>query len=111
VAAIRQTETKAVEISGVQQNIGELIEDVSRGGNQILVEKDGKTVAAIISARDWERFRRLEEQRERDFAVLDEIGEAFKGVPAEEIEREVARALADARAKRRAARERIASRP
>jgi hypothetical protein len=55
-------------------------------------------VAAIISARDLERFNRWEAQRGRDFAVIDEAREAFKDVPPEEIEREVAKAIAEVRA-------------
>jgi hypothetical protein len=40
-------------------------------------------------------------ERERDFAILDEMREAFKDVPAEEIEREVAKALSDVRKEQR----------
>ena len=39
--------------------------------------------------------------REERFAVLDRIGEAFRDVPDEEIEREVAKAIAEVRAENR----------
>jgi len=54
----------------------------------VLVEKSGIPVAAIISAEDFKRLARLEAERNRDFAILDEMREAFKDVPLEEIERE-----------------------
>ncbi len=39
--------------------------------------------------------------REERFAVLDRIGEAFRDVPEEEVEREVAKAIAEVRAENR----------
>lgn len=39
--------------------------------------------------------------RAERFRLLDEIGEAFRDVPAEELEREVERALTEVRAERR----------
>lgn len=43
------------------------------------------------------------EAAEDPFAVLDEMREAFKDVPPDEIEREVAKAVAEVRAERRGA--------
>ena len=40
---------------------------------------------------------RLEQEREQDFEILDEIGSAFADVPAEAIEHEVAKAVAEVR--------------
>ena len=40
---------------------------------------------------------RLEQGREQDFEILDEIGSAFADMPAEAIEREVAKAVAEVR--------------
>lgn len=65
------------------------------------MEKSGIPVAAVISAEDLERFTKLEEQRERNFAILEEIGEKFKDVSAREIEREVGKVLRQVRAKNR----------
>jgi hypothetical protein len=62
------------------------------------VEKSGIPVAAIISTQDLERLTRLDEQRKKDFAIIDEIREAFRDVPPDEIEREVAQAIREVRA-------------
>jgi len=93
--------TKTLKASEAREQFSQLLNQVFRGNTRVLVEKSGIPVAGIISAEDLKRLTEMEAQRERDFSILDEIGEAFKDVPAEEIEREVSRALREARAKAR----------
>ena len=50
-------------------------------------------VTATVSQR--ERLNRLDADRRERFSILDRMREAFKDVPAEEIEREVNRACAE----------------
>lgn len=50
-------------------------------------------MTATVSRR--ERLKRVDADRRKRFEILDRIGEAFKDVPAEEIEREVNRAYAE----------------
>jgi prevent-host-death family protein len=89
--------TKTIDVSDARQHFAEVLNQVFRGQTRVVVEKSGIPVAGIVSTSDLERLRRFEEEREKDFAILDEIGEAFKDVPAAELERQVARALASAR--------------
>ena len=49
-------------------------------------------------ATDLERLNSFEQQRSADFAVLDRLRTSFSDVPAAEIERQVARAIAQVRA-------------
>ncbi len=91
-----------VNASTARQQFAELTNSVYRNDARIVIEKSGIPVAALISARDLDRLRRFEEKRERDFAVLDEIAEAFKDVPEDELQREVDKAVAEVRAERRA---------
>lgn len=93
--------TQVMKASDVRQQWGQLLNKVFRNQTRVVVEKSGIPVAAVISAEDLERFNRLEEQRARRFQVLDRIGEAFKDVPEEEIEREVKRALTEVRQDKR----------
>jgi prevent-host-death family protein len=93
--------TRAMKASETRQQWSQVLNRVFRRQLRVVVEKSGIPVAVIISADDLERFRNLEEERARDFSVLDEVNEAFKEVPDEEIDREVARALADVRAERK----------
>jgi prevent-host-death family protein len=92
---------KTIKASVARQQFSQLLNDVYRTENRVVVEKSGIPVAAIIPAKDLQRLTRLEAERNRDFAILDEIREAFKDVPAEEIEREVAKALSEVRKEQR----------
>jgi prevent-host-death family protein len=91
-----------MKISEVKQQLNRLVNQVYRRETRVMVEKSGIPVAGIVSAEDLRRLDRLDRERVERFKVLEEFGEAFKDVPAEELEREVARALAEVRAKRRA---------
>lgn len=95
--AKRQPSTERVKASEARQNWSKLLNKVYGGDVRLLVEKDGIPVAGIVSAADLERFALLEAERERSFAVIDEIREAFRDVPDEDLEREIERAVAAAR--------------
>ena len=97
----REPMTQTMKASEARQQFSQLLNRVSRRETRVVVEKSGVPVAAIISAQDLEELARFEAQREKDFAIIDEIRAAFKDVPDEELEREVARAVAEARAKLR----------
>lgn len=79
--AERGPATKTINVTEARQNFSQLLNDVYRAKTRVVVEKSGIPVAAIISARDLERFNRWEAQRGRDFAVIDEAREAFKDDP------------------------------
>ncbi len=100
--------TQVMKASDVRAQWSQLLNKVFRNQTRVVVEKSGIPVAAVISAEDLERFTQLEEQREQNFAILDEIGEKFKDVPAQEIEQEVNRALKQVRTENR--RKNLASR-
>jgi prevent-host-death family protein len=87
-----------MKISDVKNTLSRLVNQVYGGQTRVLVEKSGIPVAAIISASDLARFAQLEREREERFAVIDRMREAFRGVPAEEIEREAQRSVAATRA-------------
>ena len=99
--ARREIETRTVESAEAKRRWDELLDGVSSGQTQVIVEADGKAIAAVISANDLLRLRTLEADRERQFAVIDRAREAFRDVPPEEIEREVAKAIAEVRAENR----------
>lgn len=86
----------------VRTHWGEMLGDVYRDGKRILIDRAGVPVAALISAEDLRRFEQLERERERRFETLDRSWAAFEGVPFDEIESEVAKAVAEVRAERQA---------
>ena len=93
--------TQTMNATTVRQAWSQLLNKVYRRETRVIVEKSGIPVVALVSLEDLERLQRYEEQRAKDFAILDEMGEAFKDVPPEDIEREVAKALAEVRAENR----------
>ena len=95
--------TQTIAASVARQQFSQLLNQVFRREKRVVIEKSGVPVAALVSADDLVQLRRFEEQRREDFAVLDRLREAFQGVPAEEIEREVARAVAEVRSEKHVA--------
>jgi prevent-host-death family protein len=104
-----QPTTQTMKISEVKQQLNRLVNQVYRRETRIMVEKSGIPVAGIVSAEDLRRLDRLDRERAERFKVLEEFGEAFKDVPVDELEREVARALAEVRAERRVQHEQVVS--
>ncbi|MBI2953484.1 MAG: type II toxin-antitoxin system Phd/YefM family antitoxin [Chloroflexi bacterium] len=104
----REPMTQTMKASEARQQFSQLLNQVFRRERRVIIEKSGIPVAAIISADDLERFTQLEQQRAERFKALEESWKAFEGVPTEEIEGEVAKAVASARKKRRAEMERPA---
>ena len=94
--------TQTIAASAARQQFSQLLNQVFRREMRVVIEKSGIPVAALVSADDLQRLRRYEVERKENFAVLDRMREAFQDVPAEEIEREVARAIAEVRAEKRA---------
>lgn len=100
--------TKTVKASEARQQWSELLNEVFKRETRVVVEKSGVPVAAIISIEDLQRLKQSEARRAEHFKALDEswsaMSEAFKDVDPEEIEREVAKAVAEARRQLRAER-------
>ncbi len=85
------TEVSAVKL---RQNLGEMLNRVQYRDESVVVTKDGKVVAALVDAALFERIRR---NRERFDELTDEIAEAYRGVPEDEINAEIDAAVASVR--------------
>ena len=82
---IRQTNAVAF-----RQNLGEMLNQVQYRRDSVVINKDGKPVAALVDARLFERIRRMQarfeslcERLESGFAAIDEaegIAEIDKAV-------------------------------
>lgn len=72
------TEVNAVTF---RQNLGEMLNQVQYRNDSIVINKDGKPVAALVDAELFARIRRM---RERFDALSDRITEAYAEVPVEE---------------------------
>ncbi len=72
------TEVNAVTF---RQNLGEMHNQVQYRNDSIVINKDGKPVAALVDAELFARIRRM---RDRFDALSSRIAEAYAGVPVEE---------------------------
>lgn len=88
---------EVVKASEARQQWSELLGRVFRRQARFIVERSGVPIAVLVSLEDLERIKRMEQQREQAFAIVDEVRGAFKDVTTEEIEREAVRALGEAR--------------
>lgn len=96
-----QPVSQTMKISEVRGQFNDLVNRVYRKETRIVVEKSGIPVAGIVSADDLRRLDRLDRERADRFGVIDEMRAAFRGVPADEIEREASRTLTEVRAEQR----------
>ncbi len=106
MAASESIQTVTMNVTDARQHFSEVLTKVFRGQSRVVVEKSGIPVAAIISTADLERLRRYDEQRVERFRALAETSRAFNDVPLEELEEQVAKALASVRARKRDERQR-----
>jgi prevent-host-death family protein len=86
--------------SQARQEWSQILDQVARRKARVVVEQDGVPVAAIVSTDDLARLEQLEHQRQQDLATLRASQDGFKDEPADDVEREIARALAEVRAER-----------
>src|SRR3954463_12376582 len=93
----QQPTTRIMKISDVKTRLSSLVNEVYRKETRVLIEKAGIPVAALVSVRDLQRLVPFDQQRAERHRVLESMREPFRGVPAEEIERETAKAVAEDR--------------
>lgn len=90
-------ESRRQNAADAQAHLPELLDAVRRTNERIVIEQDGAPVAALISADELVWLEFMIEKWEEGFEPLKATWEAFKDVPADELEREVARAVQEAR--------------
>ena len=71
------TKTNAVTF---RQNLGEMLNQVQYRRDSIVIQKDGKPVAALVDARLFERIRRMQARFD---ALAERLSAAYADVPME----------------------------
>jgi prevent-host-death family protein len=81
------------EVSAVnfRQNLGEMLNQVQYRNDSIVINKDGKPVAALVDAELFARIRRM---RARFDALSGRIAEAYANVPSDKGMAEIDAAVA-----------------
>jgi antitoxin (DNA-binding transcriptional repressor) of toxin-antitoxin stability system len=104
----RTPATETMPISAVKSRLNSLVNEIYRNETRILVEKSGIPVAGIVPIADMRRLARLDELDREAGEILEAMRAPFDDVPAEEIERQTERIIAENREEDRLARERVA---
>lgn len=102
---------KTVTIDEAQQQFDRLISEVAKGETQVTIEQDGRALVRMQAAVSPKQREIDELMKDAAFRDLAAIGLAFKDVPVEELEQEVARAIREGRERRRREREETPSSP
>ncbi len=93
---------RTADVSEAGELVGSLIEEIERGWTRLVVQQDGKDVAALVSAYDLERLEMLDRRAAEGFKVIEEIWARNADIDPEEAERDIAEAIAEVRAEARA---------
>ena len=88
------TEVSAVNF---RQNLGDMLNQVQYRNDSVVINKDGKPVAALVDAELFARIRRMQERFD---ALSSRIAEAYADVPVEQGLAEIDAAIAAERQKR-----------
>jgi prevent-host-death family protein len=78
-----------------RDNFANLLGSVHYGQQVVIVERSGRPMVAVIPV---EMYERLMAEREARFEVLDRTRDRLPELPAEEVEQDVAEAIAAVRA-------------
>ena len=100
-----QPKTETMKISQVKQGLHALVNRVYKHETRILIEKREIPVAAIVSVQDLQRLEQLDRKWAEGERALRKFASGFADQTPEDIEREVAKAIAEVRAEKWAERE------
>ena len=81
---------KKVNALKARQNLGKLLEEVYYQGDQFIIERAGKTMAAVVPLWQLEEWQK---RRERLFAAVEDVQQLNQKVKPDMIERDVQDAL------------------
>ena len=89
---------KKVNALKARQNFGQMLEEVYYKGDQFVIERAGKPMAAVVPLWQLEEWQK---RREQFFAAVEEVQQQNQKVKPEIIEQEVREALRAVRTKAR----------
>ena len=89
---------KKVNALKARQNFGQMLEEVYYKGDQFVIERAGKPMAAVVPLWQLEAWQK---RREQFFAAVEEVQQKNQTVKPEVIEQEVQEAIRAVRTKAR----------
>lgn len=94
--------TESLKFAEARSKLSSILDRVFHHETRIRLYKGSTPVAAIVSIRDLEQLEEWDRGRQARFTELERISQAFADVSPEELEEQVALAIAEVRAQRRA---------
>jgi len=92
---------ETMSVSESRRQYSEILNRVYRDNDRVVIEKNGIPVAAIVPIAVAEDADEKERRRAEFRASLDATRREFRNIPADEIEREIAKAIAEVEESRR----------
>ncbi len=86
-----------------RQRFGEVLEGVYYRGDEVVIERAGRSMAVVVPI---ERYESMERSRERLFALIEKAQARNRDAPYAMIEKEVARAVREVRTSKRSSKPR-----
>lgn len=74
----------------LRQNLGELLNSIQYGHDQVVITKGGKTVAAMVDADLFQKICLMKQEFSR---LSEELAAAYAGVDQQAAEKEIAAAV------------------
>jgi prevent-host-death family protein len=88
---------KTVNAVKARGSLGRILEEVYYRGDQYVIERSGKPMAAVVPVEQYEQWRK---EREAFFQLVDEIRGGNKAARPEKIQEEIAAAKRQVRKRR-----------
>ncbi len=93
-------------VSETRNHLSETLDRVHRREAPVVIEKSGIPVGAFVSMDDLARLKHIDENRAALLEAMREAQQGFVGIPPDEIEAEIEKAIAEVKAESREARKR-----
>jgi hypothetical protein len=98
----RERARRTVDIGEAQELFGSPLAQIVSGDVTVILQQNGKDVAALVSAHDLARLESFERLRAERYTIVEELQARFAHMDPEEVERDIAEAIAEVRAEARA---------
>jgi prevent-host-death family protein len=90
--------TKRYSVKDARANFSDVLGTVFYGQEAVIVERNGRPMAVLISPEQWERYQRSTKQQ--FFETVDQLQERNHDIDPVEAEREIAQAVEEVRRER-----------
>jgi prevent-host-death family protein len=101
MALPKKQKTETMSVSASRKQYSEIINRVYRDQDQVIIEKNGIPVAAIVPVSTVKDVESMESRREDLQAAFEATRAEFRDIPPQEIEAEITKAISDIEESRR----------